>query len=166
MQETQEIWVQSRWGRSPGLENGNPLQYSCLENPMDRGAWRAIVHGVTKSRTELSTCMHAYRSFYFCPWETTQPQRQSLKMWVRSHHAFVHSCPNAINFTQCKRQSLHHVSIITHRLTKSSFQPPPFPYLTTVLLFSFSLYCSFVSSTFFQQARDAPNLRPLQCKPL
>ena len=122
---------------------------------MDRGAWRATVHGVTKSRTELSTCMHAYRSFYFCPWETTQPQRQSLKMWVRSHHAFVHSCPNAINFTQCKRQSLHHVSIITHRLTKSSFQPPPFPYLTTVLLFSFSLYCSFVSSTFFQQARDA-----------
>ena len=31
-------------GRSPGEENGNPLQYSCLESPMDRGAWRAIVH--------------------------------------------------------------------------------------------------------------------------
>ena len=38
-------------GRSPGEGNGNPLQYSCLENPMERGAWRAIVHGVTKSRT-------------------------------------------------------------------------------------------------------------------
>ena len=38
-------------GRSPGVGNGNPLQYSCLENPMDRGAWRAIVHGVAKSRT-------------------------------------------------------------------------------------------------------------------
>ena len=37
--------------RSPGEENGNPLQYSCLENPMDRGAWRATVHGVTKSGT-------------------------------------------------------------------------------------------------------------------
>ena len=36
-------------GRSPGGGNGNPLQYSCLENPMDRGAWRATVHGVTKS---------------------------------------------------------------------------------------------------------------------
>ena len=35
-------------GRSPGEGNGNPLQYSCLENPMDRGAWRAAVHGVTK----------------------------------------------------------------------------------------------------------------------
>ena len=33
-------------GRSPGERNGNPLQYSCLENPTDRGAWRAIVHGV------------------------------------------------------------------------------------------------------------------------
>ena len=41
-------------GRSPGEGNGNPLQYSCLRNPMDRGAWRAIVHGVTKSQTRLS----------------------------------------------------------------------------------------------------------------
>ena len=41
-------------GRSPGEGNGNPLQYSCLENLMDRGAWRATVHGVTKSRTWLS----------------------------------------------------------------------------------------------------------------
>ena len=41
-------------GRSPGGGHGNPLQYSCLENPMDRGAWRAAVHRVTKSRTGLS----------------------------------------------------------------------------------------------------------------
>ena len=41
-------------GRSPGGGHGNPLQYSCLENPMDRGAWRATVHGVTKSQTRLS----------------------------------------------------------------------------------------------------------------
>ena len=41
-------------GRSPGEGNGNPLQYSCLENPRDRGAWWAAVHGVTKSRTRLS----------------------------------------------------------------------------------------------------------------
>ena len=38
-------------GRSPGEGNGNPLQYSCLENPMDGGAWKATVHGVAKSRT-------------------------------------------------------------------------------------------------------------------
>ena len=41
-------------GRSPGEGNGNPLQYSCLENPMDRGAWWATIHRVTKSRTRLS----------------------------------------------------------------------------------------------------------------
>ena len=36
------------WGRSPGEGNGNPLQISCLENPMERGAWCATAHGVTK----------------------------------------------------------------------------------------------------------------------
>ena len=41
------------WGWSPGEGNGNPLQYSCLENPMDRRAWRATVHRVAKSWTEL-----------------------------------------------------------------------------------------------------------------
>ena len=41
-------------GRSPGKENGNPLQYSCLENAMDRGIWQATVCGVAKSRTQLS----------------------------------------------------------------------------------------------------------------
>ena len=40
-------------GRSPGEGNGNPLQYSCLEDPMDRGAWRATVLGAVKSRTRL-----------------------------------------------------------------------------------------------------------------
>ena len=46
------------WGRSPGVENGNPLQYSCLENSIDRGTWRAIALGVAKSRTHTST--HTY----------------------------------------------------------------------------------------------------------
>ena len=41
-------------GRSPGERNGNPLQYSCLGNPMDRGAWWATVHGVKKSQKQLS----------------------------------------------------------------------------------------------------------------
>ena len=41
-------------GRSPGGGNGNPFQYSCLEIPMDRGAWRVTVHGVSKSRIRLS----------------------------------------------------------------------------------------------------------------
>ena len=41
-------------GRSPGGGHGNPLQYSCLEIPMDRGAWRAIVHGIAKGWIQLS----------------------------------------------------------------------------------------------------------------
>ena len=46
---------------SSGEENGNPLQYSCLQNPMDRGPWRATVHGVTKSQTRLKQLStHAY----------------------------------------------------------------------------------------------------------
>ena len=42
------------WGRSSGEGNGNPLQYPCLENPMDGGVWWATVHGVTKSGTQLN----------------------------------------------------------------------------------------------------------------
>ena len=51
------------WGRSTGEESGNPLQYSCLQNPMDRRAWRAIVHRVAKSQTQLSdlACTEIYR---------------------------------------------------------------------------------------------------------
>ena len=50
-------------GRSPGVGNGNPLRYSCLENSMDRGAWQAKVHGVTKNLTRLSTCVHTHNQF-------------------------------------------------------------------------------------------------------
>ena len=45
-------------GRSPGGGNGNSLQYSCLENPMDREAWQATVHGVAKSQSRLNTHTH------------------------------------------------------------------------------------------------------------
>ena len=47
-------------GKSPGGRNVNLLQYSCLENCMDRGVWQAIVHGVTKSWTQLSTHTHTH----------------------------------------------------------------------------------------------------------
>ena len=50
-------------GISPGEGNGNPLQYSCLENPMDGGAWWATVHGVAKSRTRLSNFTSLFTSW-------------------------------------------------------------------------------------------------------
>ena len=69
MQEVQKMQVQSLGGEdSPGVGNGSPLQYSCLENPTDRGAWWAIVHGVIKGWVrpkQLST--HAYK---FRVWRT------------------------------------------------------------------------------------------------
>ena len=68
-------------GRSPGEGNGSPLQYACLENPMDGGAWRATVHGVAKSRTRLSdfTFIFTFQllsmfwipSLLFIPWTIT-----------------------------------------------------------------------------------------------
>ena len=50
-------------GRSPGEGNGTPLQYSCLENPIDGGAWEAAVHGVAKSRTRLSNFTLTFDAF-------------------------------------------------------------------------------------------------------
>ena len=54
-------WGLIPWlGRSPGEGNGNPLQYSCLENSMDRGAWQATVHGVAESDTTKQVSLSHY----------------------------------------------------------------------------------------------------------
>ena len=66
----------SELGRSPGGGNGNPLQYSCLENAMDRGAWQAAVHGVTKSRTGPH---HTQRQYI----ERQNVQTTRLLLWKR-----------------------------------------------------------------------------------
>ena len=65
-------------GRSPGEGNGNPLQYSCLENPMDGGAWWAAVHGVTKSWTGLSDFTF---TFHFHALEKEMATRSSVLAW-------------------------------------------------------------------------------------
>ena len=49
-EDIREVSSIPEWGRAPGGEHGNPLQYSCLENPMDRGAWRATVQGSHRVR--------------------------------------------------------------------------------------------------------------------
>ena len=57
--DAREIGFIPGLGRSPGGGHGNPLQYSCLENPMDRGAWQAAVHGVRRVGQDLAcTCGH------------------------------------------------------------------------------------------------------------
>ena len=65
-------------GRSPGGGYGNPLQYSCLENPMDWGAWQATVHGSQRVRHDWSdlACMHAQRKL------TAQGRQWSVQLWL------------------------------------------------------------------------------------
>ena len=58
--DTEDVGSIPELGRSPEVGNGNPLQDSCLGNPMDRGAPGAIVHWVTKSQTQLSTYTHIH----------------------------------------------------------------------------------------------------------
>ena len=71
------------FGRSPGGENGNPLQYSCLENPMDRGSWRDAVHGVAESdTTEATEYAHAHQvlaaAWDLVPWPGIKPRPPAL----------------------------------------------------------------------------------------
>ena len=66
-------WV----GKIPREGNGNPLKYSCLENPPDRGAWRATVHGMAKSRTWMSTT--ATQSGILVPWPGIEPKSPALQ---------------------------------------------------------------------------------------
>ena len=82
-------------GRSPRVGRGNPIQYSCLDNSMDRGAWRAIVHGVTESRTQLS--MHTQKSIQiFCTFK---------KRWMKLE---------PIIQSEVSQNEKHQYSILTH----------------------------------------------------
>ena len=63
---------------APGEGNGTPLQYSCLENPMDRGAWEAAVHGVAKSRAQLSNFTF---TFHFHALEKEMATHSSVLAW-------------------------------------------------------------------------------------
>ena len=87
MQETQEIRVRSLGQEdSPGGGNGTPLQYSCLENPTDGGAWRITVHRVAKSQTQLAT-EHAW----LCQW-VSKPDFKSV--------SGLPHCGSGPNFTE------------------------------------------------------------------
>ena len=69
-----DLWV----GKIPGEGNGNPLQYTCLENPMDGGAWEAAVHGVAKSQTLLSDFTF---TFHFHVLEKEMATHSSFLAW-------------------------------------------------------------------------------------
>ena len=72
-------WI-SESGRSPGEGNGNPLQYSCLGNPIDREDWQAIVHGITQNQTQLS--------------DYTKHQGKLLEGYMGNLYCFCNFCLN------------------------------------------------------------------------
>ena len=73
-----DIGLISRFRRFPGEGNGTPLQYSCLENPMDGGAWKAAVHGIAEGRTRLSNFTF---TFHFHTLEKEMATYSSVLAW-------------------------------------------------------------------------------------
>ena len=116
-------------GRSLGGESGNPLQYSSLANPMDRGAWWAMAHGVTKSQTRLSTCArghthtrththartltHARTHVHTCAYMHTRAcAHMHAHMWVHVHacaymrsHTYTHVRAHTHTHTLCTKSA-------------------------------------------------------------
>ena len=92
MQEMQETWIQSLsgtgLGRSPGGGNGKPLQYSCLENSMDRGAWQATVPRITKSQDWAHAHTHTEDSANLWQWfGKSGLGLTSLVLFSKSHNS-------------------------------------------------------------------------------
>ena len=96
--DTREAGLTPGSGRSPGVGNGNPLQYSCLENSMDRGDWLTTVHWVTKSGTWLSTHAHTWdnMSSYCVQWD--------VPMWKSQYLLYMDF---ALHLQEAKERSLH-----------------------------------------------------------
>ena len=103
--------------RSPGKGNGRPLQYSCLGNPMDRGAWSATVRGIAKSWTWLSTHTAAAKSLQSCP-TLCDPRDGSPPgspvpgiLQARTLECVAISCSSALKW-KVKVKSLSHVRLL------------------------------------------------------
>ena len=92
-QEMQDWSPASRLGRSPRLGNGNPLQYSCLENSTDRGAWQATVPGVAESWTWLSNWAHTRTpplKLQVCQWILREGESHRVETGGAGHHMSTH----------------------------------------------------------------------------
>ena len=120
MQETWDVGLILGQGRSPGGEHGNPLQYSCLENPMDRGAWQAIVHRVAKSWTWLKQLSMDRNSTVFIKFVESKTNRSwNMNPWIWEYCSCCNSkdqiTASVISFSLSP--TLHHsilVSLLKH----------------------------------------------------
>ena len=83
---TRDVGSMPGSGRTPGGGHGNPFQCSCLENPTDRGAWRATVHGVAKSRTQLKRLSsHTSKNNLRAPWTSWSTAAKCTEKGCFSH---------------------------------------------------------------------------------
>ena len=94
--DVRDMGLISGWGQSPGGGNGNPLQYSCLKNPVDRGAWWAIVHGVQRighdwaTKPKKAMAPHSSTLAWKIPWVEEPGKLQSMGS-LRARHNWVTS---------------------------------------------------------------------------
>ena len=122
----QKTCLVSGSGRSPGEGNGNPLQYSCLENSMDRVAWWATVHRVTKSGTRLSLIVPAHIS-------------EEADLLIRSTLVGpCLCCPSYPILSSLELGYNIHKYLVTTWLDCSPPPPPPLPLLTRLQVLEFS----------------------------
>ena len=111
-------------GRFPGGRHGNPLQYSCLENPMDREAWQATIHRVRKSQTQLKRLRT-----HTCWLMATTPSSVQLSTNYWSSHC-VRNTVNSQDYSEQKEKSLPSrdcVSSLEYSVIKIPFLPPTTP---------------------------------------
>ena len=105
-----------RSGRSSGVRNGNPLEYSCLKNPMERGAWRVTVHGVTKSQTRLRDWpppyLHSPNIVDHCskrPKYVTHLISQTWKVYGR-YYCYPNMVDEEVSWAEVEGVILHHTA--------------------------------------------------------
>ena len=155
-------------GRSSGEENGNSLQYSCLENPMNRGAWRATVHGVSKNQTWLSNWhtqenqiiwMHVYSQTWKLELENSENKisdwrvYMSFSMWLGLQHSGL-----SMGQISCM------VSMAPSMIVQQAMQDTAWSFLTKFLeatqhhFHSFILIISVTSPHKFKRSIQKPHL--------
>ena len=111
-------------GRYPGEGGGNPLQYSCLENPIDRGAWWATVYGVTKSQTRLSTfstTINIFRVMIFT--DNTSKFTLRKNTHIKHFQIFKWQCSQGLVPRYWVGQKVHSGVFITENKNELSGQP-------------------------------------------
>ena len=137
--------------RSPGGGHGNPLQYSCLENPVDRGAWQATVHRVTESfMTEIT--LHTHKNVFIQRHVCTQLKSQCISKGFKEQHSFPALFVSALHSPALRTQWLFLLYLLhtdsQHAYVTVQYLPIQTPSLDSLQLKNQLLICSSLLSAF------------------